>query len=302
MSDWENTFGAGVSAESVIDEINAAYLAEQRREAAEAKRQELRDSLAYRSEAELKESLLRNLRKGLSSDERRRDSSDMALLFDLAEHEFGPLEERYRIPESLCRLIARIYTGLRVGSASWGRLQEDASEADAWLIECFDAIAPGVDLRFEASRFLAQFAMANRPHLSSRRDAVDASTRIGHAAIDILCSHARGVLVQNELIADVQAAIAAQFREAINDLHYTDLYAGEATLVVLAFALQGNAAMAAEIAVETRLSHKISGDTDNIDYWRIYARELIELLKTAPVQRLKIIDLNLAHEASLLRC
>lgn len=159
-----------------------------------------------------------------------------------------------------------------------------------WLISCFDAIRPGVDLRLAVARFEASTATTG---MACWID--EALERVAQPAFDILCARARGVLVPEAMVDAAKHAVEITLKGSFRyDGTYShgQLEAAGGVLLTMAFALDGDPVEAATVAAETDFSPKISGDVWSRSFWCVHSWELLDVLRHAPATRIKIVDLN----------
>lgn len=129
MSDWEDIFGEGVSAESVIDGIDASWEHTWREEQEQAKKrnrgQRKAELTAYRGSEELKTEFIRHLRSNAPHLKEPPAEGGLLSLMYPADDGFSKLEDHYRIPQSLAYILNRVQFEthrFRVGWSPSGRL------------------------------------------------------------------------------------------------------------------------------------------------------------------------------------
>jgi hypothetical protein len=276
MSEWESVFGEGVSAESVIDGINASWSRSEMEAAKEGKEKRFRESMAYRTSEEDKAALITELSSALEREQlekkrleekqpastygrfsfrpsvRRERPCTLASLLGVPEGEYAAFGDKHRIPESLVRVINAVFSAL---------VNERSHEehANKWLIECFRAIKPGSELRFIPAQLEVTIAAAGMVHLKGERN--QRLVEVARAAFDILCAKARGVSLHNGLLLHARHEIEALMGKRWGE-PYSELQPTEALLAVLACALDGETDGAVTAAAEAYLSPQITGDVD----------------------------------------
>lgn len=308
MSDWEDVFGAGVSAESVINGLKSdeEYEEEERRrilgrKKREAEVQKRKALTAYRDDPSIKLALVSQLQ----NHERVRGQRPLEILF---EGGYAAIELAYNIPEALARLIDDIYLRLadalprgidfaiafgkcdaRVAELKRERKKKSDGPID-WLTDCLRAIEPGVDLRFIVTKFVADVANSALLTLDSLHLEGDTS------ALAVVLARARGVIVPDW----VAVAVAKAAWSAVSDGgveiftgYYDDRGLCEA---IIATAAQPSPDMEEIINYATKTEvwrgypheERVYGSID----WETFSLALIELIKTAPTDRLRIVDLE----------
>ncbi|CUJ69293.1 hypothetical protein [Achromobacter aegrifaciens] len=291
MSEWERIFGAGVSAEAVISGINASWSREEREAAKEAKQKRFLASMAYGGDESAKAALLKELKDASISDHLPVADRNVATLLRSPAGDFSTLVARYRIPEPLAALIDEIFVSIR--QSEWTE-QKGYLQALDWLIKCFDAIKPGVDLRFIVARFAASTAATGMACMRKKQDL--ACLRVAQPAFDILCARARGVLVPKTMVALAIRAIETALGGTLEDPYafqpYSELGRHRGALATMAFALAEMPITAATIAAETDFSPRITGDISKYTFWHLHSQELLKLLEEAPSTRLAVINLD----------
>jgi hypothetical protein len=284
VSDWEDVFGAGVSAESVINGLKSdeEYEEEERRrilgrKKREAEVQKRKALTAYRGDPSIKHSLISQLQNYECASVRRPMES-------LSGGSYAVIESYYNIPESLARLIDAIYIGLI--ERPWNK--RGCAHALEWLADCLKAIEPGVDLRFVAPQFVANLADEAFEVLGAGdQDHV-------MPAFAVVLARARGFIVPDGLaVAASKAAWSAVSEGGLQvETGYYDNYG-------LCGAIVANAAdplptISVEMVVDygAKTTIRCCGDAIEEYTWQAFSCELLDLIKTAPTNRLKIVDLG----------
>ncbi|MFG0675872.1 hypothetical protein [Delftia sp. WSY_7] len=289
MSDWESNFGSGVSAEGVIGSINAWNSYEEREEMLRIKEERSLNSMAFRSDPDIKLEFLEKFKSLCGIGDLIAEDRDLNKIFSQYDDAISELEVNYRIPKDLVLLANMIFTGLRNERRSSMATVKDDAEAAQWLCDFFDSIVPGTDLRFIGQRFKVTLASAALACLQGTYG--NENKDCGRIAYDILCVQARGVKVQSELVEVVKRVLSKQFE--FSDIDFA-LQCGwdrsSLGFLILWFLLDEQLDMAAEVGAVERVYNVGDGGRRMI-WWR-YARKLIELVKVAPAQRIKLIDLN----------
>jgi hypothetical protein len=299
VGDWERTFGAGVSAESIIAGINADYFAERRAEEREEQERRRSALLAFRGDPALKAELVARLRRLKSRGNLTTERSGLLALLQSQEKSFTAFEERYRIPESLAHVIQAAFEGLRKDGHLCDPTPELDRKAVEWLMTCVEAIKPGTDLRylaFQAAANAAQSADRLLTVLSGGFLGEQAKTRreACERALAVIFAKARGVILPNELtemaLVPLRKILATTNIEFIDFTSLQDDEYAVAIIEAAASPAADGAARALDFAAQARL--RVRGYAMDIETWRVYAEELLQLIEGAPTQRLKMIDLN----------
>lgn len=289
MSDWESNFGAGASAEGVIGSINAWNSYEEREEMLRIKEERSLNSVAFRSDPEIKLELMEKFKSLCGVGDLIAEDRDLNTIFSQYDDAISELEANYRIPKDLVLLANMIFTGLRNERRSSKATVKNDADAAQWLYEFFESIVPGTDLRFVGQRFKVSLASAALMCLQGSYD--HKKKHFGRLAYDILCVQARGVKVQCELVEQIKTVLSKQFD--FREIKYA-LQCGwdkhSLGFLILWFLLDEQLDMAAEVGAVERVYNVGDGDSRMI-WWR-YAGMLIELIKDAPSKRVKLIDLN----------
>lgn len=292
MSEWENTFGEGVSADSVIDGINAGYFRDMRDSEQEERDERLRSVLAYRSSGEVKARFLGDLKQAASEGDLLAKDRGLPAVLERMSVDYSWLEEHLRIPDALSILIGAVFRGLRQSTSFASPTQKEVEEAVEWLLNAFDAIQVGTDLRFIVDQFMASTAVDGLAFMKSVRFVKDTDRDIVRAAFDVLCLRARGVIPPEALVRTVREALGTIASKDVMNSPYEAFTREEAIPCFMAYALDNRPDMASLVGATNSLSSRISGDVIDIDFWRVYAERLLALIKGAPAKRLRIIDVN----------
>ncbi|WP_143271852.1 hypothetical protein [Azospirillum brasilense] len=303
MGEWEGIFGAGVSAESVIDQINESWFEEQEennvKKYKRSERERKGQLTAYLGSEEVKETFIRWLRDNARRHQESPCDGELLKIIYPHDREFHDIEDRYRIPVPLAYILEEVGEGIRRGDSLHhqpGMMDKIALE---WLIKCFDAIQPGVDLRLVVHKFAAIMTQeAVRLRAEKRIGYSNRKTEVVSAcapAIDIVYARARGVFVQDDIVA----AATQSARNAISKDWTFGVSGGDsiddfrAAVVESAVGLdQESASLAARYVVMAKYECCLYGDAFHGMYWRDISQDIMRLLEQAPVNRIKLINLN----------
>ena len=283
MSEWESIFGAGVSAESIIDGINASWDAERREEFSERECQRRALFTAYQGNPEIKvaalEELAKHRRAGRFVANRNSGSPGHGAFSCVVSDPgtgYAEFEDRYRIPEAMVRIADAIFADLMAQKPK----DHEIHFAMEWPTRFMDSIQPGVDLRLVIPKFLAWVVSD-----------VSAGDKACKPALALVEARARGVFVQDEVA--IAAAKLAWGR--LDNLEPVVECASTQELAAAAAskAAEGTAESAAYAAwFAARANAVIVSHGPYRDGWMPYMSVLIELIEAAPKEEAMIIDLN----------
>jgi hypothetical protein len=291
MGDWEDIFGEGVSAESVIDGICGDCDDDR-----ETRKELERRSLAYRGDPTIKDALLAQIEDHYAAGRQATAEDGLKCLMRNPEGTYEDLEVEYSIPQSFARLVDAIFAGMKGESED----KLETASARHWLFYCMNRIKPGADLRLIAPRFAAKLAHAAflEPdrgffvHDNRARAIRDACA----PALGAAFARARGVEVQDGVALATTNAAWASLAEASKGPqipgNVRDQDVGAAIIGAAAYPKPENAALAAQYAAVAGIGGSHLGE---LATWEIYAHELIQLVDAAPTGRSKkpdIIDLD----------
>jgi hypothetical protein len=289
-------FGVGVSAESVIDGIKEEWEAEGRRSDQRARKARFLASTAFLGERSVKAAFLADLEVAAGRGDPVAEGRDLATILQLPHADFSWLAAHLRVPELLSATINAIFAGLRQATLFASPSVKEDEAAVTWLLEVFNAIEPGVDLRFIVDQFQAALVAIGLTFMRNGFCISEREKTVARAAFDILCARARGIVVPEDTVVKARQAIASVADKEGMDFPYNVMNAGRATLNAIAFALDRQPELVAMVGARNNMSNSISGDVVDVDFWQTYSWELLDLIKKAPTTRLKIIDLNVTIE------
>lgn len=292
MSDWENTFGAGYSAENFIDGLNSSYFGEMRAAEREERERRKTDTLAFHGNPGIKAELLTRMQRLQSKDLLTSEQSGLKNLLQDPDQGFAEFEREYRIPVALAHVIQTVFEGLRKEGYLCTPTPQLDAEAARWLMGCIEAIEPGTDLRYIAPQIAAAasqsgFGLLKKHRSDQHKERREACER----ALAVIYARARGVILQDRLTKEALGPLQDILKTAYTEFTYVE--EEDFAVAIIAAAADPStegAARALEYAGAVRL--RVGGDAMDIETWRMYSEELVGLIKSAPTKRLKMIDLN----------
>lgn len=304
MSEWEDIFGAGVSAESVIANIEAANAAEGKADRHYEKRQKRRLLTAFNDRSVAKQQFIKELCDRL--DGLRAEGLDGGLL-DTPAFEpdwFRSVESRFNLPARLLHAINSISHGLISAPGSGYDEERSVGRAKAWLRECIDSINPGVDLRFVEYRLVARVALIGEKCVSwvppepYRSEGISTYERC-KACLEIIYARARGVFFPSPVVnAAIEAAAGSISPEWSNgDQVYLDSY-HDFGAVILSCAASPDPKVRAK-AIYWAVAHEreecpYGFGAERYQFWVAYSKTMLALIKEAPRHRVMALKVESA--------